>query len=362
MTRRFARLTQVGPFPPPIYGMAVVNEAMAKALRVTADAHLIIDIRAHSLERSLIARLRRLPRVLAGWFQFLRLGCHDGRLYISLSGGFGQIYELGFIFLARLKRQSIVLHHHSFAYLTRRRPLTAALVALAGPSATHVTLSENMLARLKQIYPRVTSGLVVSNSSFLNPDSHAGRCELPSRPLTIGFLGNVSKEKGIWEFLAVLKECQGRSVPVRGIIAGPFQDEVTACTVRAALDLLRNVEYWGPVDGQMKHEFLRSIDILLFASRYVNEAEPLVVLESMMNAIPVIAFARGALPELLDHGAGVLVSPEDDFVAIALSYIDAWNTDPAIWLNASRAAFTRFKQHRQESLVQLQKLIDMLLA
>jgi glycosyltransferase involved in cell wall biosynthesis len=62
------------------------------------------------------------------------------------------------------------------------------------------------------------------------------------------------------------------------------------------------VEYLGEIGGQDKDEFLGNAFALLFP---IDWPEPfgLVMIESLACGTPVIAFNRGAVPEVLSEGS-----------------------------------------------------------
>jgi len=49
------------------------------------------------------------------------------------------------------------------------------------------------------------------------------------------------------------------------------------------------------------------VDVLLFPTDYANEAEPLVIHEAIRSGAHVIACERGAIPDILSNGAGLVV-------------------------------------------------------
>ena len=64
MRSRVSQVTMVGTFPPPLHGMAAVNAAVRERL-LAADARVrVIDTAPASLDRGMLARLGRLPRVV----------------------------------------------------------------------------------------------------------------------------------------------------------------------------------------------------------------------------------------------------------------------------------------------------------
>ena len=75
------------------------------------------------------------------------------------------------------------------------------------------------------------------------------------------------------------------------------------------------VEFIGEIGDSEKGAFLGDAAALLFP---VDWPEPfgLALIEAMANGTPVIAFGRGAVPEIVDHGVtGLIVDSIDDAVA-----------------------------------------------
>jgi glycosyltransferase involved in cell wall biosynthesis len=105
---------------------------------------------------------------------------------------------------------------------------------------------------------------------------------------------------------------------------------------------LQNVEYIGPKYGTDKDDFYEEIDILVFPTRYINEAEPLVILEAMCRGIPIIAYGRGCIPEILYADCGKVVDTRQEFVPAAMEQIIKWLWNPKVFEAASRAASGRF--------------------
>jgi CelD/BcsL family acetyltransferase involved in cellulose biosynthesis len=67
----------------------------------------------------------------------------------------------------------------------------------------------------------------------------------------------------------------------------------------------------GPVGGAVKRGLLAGARCVLIPSR-VDETSSLVAMEALASGTPVIAFRRGALPEIVEHGrTGFIVDPEE---------------------------------------------------
>ena len=349
-------VVMVGAFPPPVHGMAAVNAAVRDALQQAGGTPMVIDMAAPSLDRSLAARLGRLPRVLRGLGRLARQrALRDGTLYMSVSGGVGQVYELAFLLLARLRGMRVFLHHHSFAYLDRPSLLTRALVRAAGDDTVHIALSAGMAERLRLAY-RAGRVMSVSNAVFFVAPGKAS--EVRRRLATIGFLSNISTEKGTFEFLDLMAAAGNAGLPLHARLAGPFQDADTEQAVRERLCSLPQVEYVGPQYGTAKDAFYAGIDALVFPTRYVNEAEPVTIHEAMSCGIPVIAYGRGCIPEIVGADCGLVIDPAAPFVPAALAKLESWLADPAAFQAASQAASARFARTYDENESRWRALLE----
>ncbi len=350
----------VGTFPPPTHGMAAVNAAVCDRLRSkTKDGEIfVVNTSANGLDRSIFARLSRLPSIVKGLAQLMTVRHHrGGALYIGVSGGSGQIYDVLFLLLARFLGMRVFVHHHSFAYLRSRKKLMMLLVRVAGQKAVHVTQCVKMQEELERLYA-VRCAEAISNVVFLaNPASVYGgqpRASLRS----VGFLSNVAVEKGILIFLDLMEEMHKVRLPLRGEIAGPFQDSATEHLVRQRMSKLPNVEYVGPKYKQEKELFLNCIDVLIFPTIYVNETEGLVNLEAMRFAVPVIAYGRGCVPSIVNNNCGCVIPPGEPFLPYAIAQLQHWLNSPDVFRGASDAAARNYRGLQAEHMVRWERLED----
>lgn len=341
------KIVMAGPFPPPVHGLAMVNAAVRAALQKVGVEPLVIDLSSPDLNRALAARLGRLPKVARGLAGLIRAcGLRGATLYMSVSGGLGQTYEVLLALLAQVRGMRVFLHHHSFAYLDAPSFLTRWLARVAGSDAVHITQSPKMAERLNRVYGAARV-MPVSNAVFFVPPNAAA----PIRPRleTLGFLSNITPEKGVFAFLDLCAAARDKGLPLRARLAGPFQDGETERQVRAQLAALPGVDYVGPKYGAEKDDFYAGIDALIFPTRYVNEAEPVTLHEAMSRDIPVIAYGRGCIPEIVGADCGLVIDPDVPFVPAALAQIETWLTDPAAFEAACKAAGERFARTYAEN-------------
>jgi glycosyltransferase involved in cell wall biosynthesis len=128
----------------------------------------------------------------------------------------------------------------------------------------------------------------------------------------LAFIGRICPEKRLDRAIEIAHRS---GLPLR--IAAKV-DKVDRAYYKAKIKpLLKNprVEFIGEIGDNEKRTFYGDAVALLFP---IDSPEPfgLVVIEAMANGTPVIAFGRGAVPEIVDHGlTGFIVDSIDEAVA-----------------------------------------------
>lgn len=330
----------VGPLPPPVHGASMITRSMVDLLRTSCIAVVECNIspsakvrgwRWHiSRARAYIRTLRRIIAVPSG-----------SMVYIALSGGNGLIYDLLVVLSARLKAHRLTLHHHSFDYVDRDRLVFSLLLMVAPRRHLHLVLCQDMARKLMARYRRKLDYCHISNLCFFPPRPIAARerSELQS----IGFLSNISLDKGIDRFLDLAGRLAARD-DIRFHIAGPFANEDARLYVERRLADLPNVIYRGPLYGEQKQEFYDTIDLFVFLSRYSNEAEPLVIYEAMSAGLPVVVTARGCLCEMADPEAAVIIDRNGDDIDSVVRRITEWKDVPESYARACVASTRHLEQ------------------
>ena len=165
----------IGVQPPPVHGMAVVNAHVARQFAQASDNAstniVIIDLAPGTLSRSRVRRLGRIAKVMKGLMNAARTRSSWKTVYMSVSGGYGQIYEILFVLLGRCLGARLFLHHHSFAYLDSPFWITRMLTSLAGKNASHIVLCQKMGKMLSSVYPPAAQIHVLSNISLIDSGS-----------------------------------------------------------------------------------------------------------------------------------------------------------------------------------------------
>ena len=335
----------VGMFPPPLHGMSLINEYVKNCISASASP-LVIDFSPRNLDRSFKVRFGKIFRVIRCFFQLLSylIAGRVGSVYLGLSGGNGQSYDAVFAGISRVFGRNLYLHHHSYQYLNHFRWLTKLLFAIAGKEAVHIVACDKMACDLKQLYPVVNKIRIISGIAALEVWNSEVRHR--DRIQSIGFLSNISIEKGIMEFLDVADHADQAQLPLQFLIAGPFQDEDVKYLIEKRMSTLSNVTCIGAVYGSNKQAFFDSIDVFLFPTRYANESEGLVIHEAMSRGVPVIAYSRGCIEQIISDQVGLRFAPEEDFVVGTVEKLKKWVINPETFQIVSQTALLQFNETR----------------
>ncbi len=345
----------IGAFPPPIHGLAKINKAMTDEFIKSGLKPVIFNLNTKTLNRSIFNIFYRLIKVLIIIPRYLYQITMNRieYLYIGLSGGFGQIYDLIFILIGTLLKRKIYIHHHSFAYLNRTSILFQLIVFISQKSAEHIVLCNTMKERLLK-YNNTIHIRVLSNAVFLGPPELKNIKDKETL-LTVGFLGNISIEKGIKYFFNTLNKLN-HSRTINGIIGGPFQDKISEVYTRNELKKHPYISYVGSVYANEKEKFFKSIDLLLMPS-ILEEAEPLVIHESMSYGVPVIAYDKGCISEIISDKSGLVINSNLNFVKGANEQIINWIKHPNSFQKTRNFALKSFINNKINSKYTLEKLL-----
>ena len=357
---KYSSVCLVGMFPPPLHGMSLINEYVRRRLAETETPH-VIDFSPRKLNRSFLIRFGKLFRVIECAARFLLL-MRTGRVrcvYFGLSGGSGQIYDALFVGLARLYRKKLYLHHHSYQYLNQTRWVAKLLMAIAGRNAIHIVACEKMSADLKRMYPIAMQTKIISGIAAL--ECWGNEVRQHEKVQRIGFLSNISMEKGIVEFLALAEWSYKAKLPLRFILAGPYQDNQIRQLVEGRMASLSNVTYLGPVYANAKLSFFDSIDVFIFPTKYVNESEGLVIHEAMSRGVPVVTYSRGCIEQIVSDRVGLRLMPSEDFVRVTAEKIQEWLAKPSEYLLITQNALQQFQQARAFHIKNMEMLCAELL-
>lgn len=160
------------------------------------------------------------------------------------------------------------------------------------------------------------------------PEAHAPRIRKPDQKLTVGYLGTISKVKGV-EWLITQFRKLGISASLK--IAGKGEDK--------AVSELKTLSQNHPIDfvGYVTpHDFLSQIDLLVVPSLW-EEPLGMVAIEALAAGVPVITSGKGGLSESVKHEQNGLICPPEDPDSLGQAIFRLYD-DAALYNHLSAAA------------------------
>jgi glycosyltransferase involved in cell wall biosynthesis len=149
----------------------------------------------------------------------------------------------------------------------------------------------------------VQNGLATSVST-LDRQHARQQLGLSAYDQVIGWVGRLSPEKGADLFLRGLEHSDPS---VRAVVIGEGPELPGLERLVRELDLSERVAFTGFRPDAAR--FLQAFDVLALTSRI--EGTPMIILEAVAAKVPIVAFAVGGLPQLLDNDSAWLIPPED---------------------------------------------------
>lgn len=351
MSRRIAKdapsVAVIGPAPPPVTGQSSYYLYLRELLgggpvyiplktRNPRDGFRGFAAKIWNATYSLylLARVRRLKSAL-----------------VVLDSGLGLLIDIAIVIVCRIKGAKVLLSHHSFRYIDRSSELMKILQVAAARDSVNLFLCASMGKKFAEQYGSRLDQIVINNSRRV--DGEIGTSSpLPGRPFTIGYLSNISFEKGIREFFETFEALRGAGLALQALVAGPAVSEDVERYVQGKVDELPDVRWIGPVYGESKEKFLQSIDVLVFPTQYANEAQPNVLFEALKCGVLCVTVGRGCIYDDMEGSGSVVVAPGEPFVPRATEAIRALSEKHtgAEWANLTLLAKHRFSVLRSEAL------------
>jgi glycosyltransferase involved in cell wall biosynthesis len=147
---------------------------------------------------------------------------------------------------------------------------------------------------------RYQNKIIIGHRHYINFENFSITKPYSQRDTIIGYIGRLSEEKGILNFVSalpgILKENNTLKIYIVG--DGPLNDQVRAKLVQS--NILKNVILTGWIPHNELPHYLNEFRLLILPSN--TEGLSNIVLESMACGTPVLSTPVGALPDFIKDG------------------------------------------------------------
>ncbi len=217
------------------------------------------------------------------------------------------------------RRYRIVSHVHGCRRWQRGRSVLRAVDRfLAGRYDMNIACGAGVFDHLMSggKGPDRSKVRIVSNALELEcaaaPDDGSSRAEVaPRGEFVFGFVGRFSKPKGLVPFLEKLIESGDALDGARLVLVGDGDDAGALRRMASASGLSGAIAFEGYREDALA--LMRGFDALVLPS--ISEGLPMVILEAMSVAKPVLAFDVGSVAEALRDGVNGRLVPAGDYGA-----------------------------------------------
>ncbi|TRX51648.1 glycosyltransferase family 4 protein [Fulvivirga sp. M361] len=267
----------------------------------------------------------------------------------SSSGLFSIFRDFFFAKLSLIFCKKLVLHIHTAGISERahRSSLIKLLYKCIFKYSNIITLSNSLKKDL--LHFKIKKSYVLNNG--IQDELSRGLKKTESNTPNILFLSNFLKSKGVLDLLEALSRLKNLSLDFTAIFVGNPAD-ITHEQLQEKTRLLNLEKYvliLQPAFGSEKKKILANADVFCLPTYYSNEAFPLVILEALMNGLPVISTTQGAIPEIVDHGEnGYIIKPHD--ITSLTNYLTSLIQDQNLRKSMSTNAREKFSNNYSDDV------------
>lgn len=305
--------------PPPIHGAAMVGNFIkeSKYLNDSFESdyiNLTTSYHLHQIGKAGIGKLTALLKIQVRLYQALLTKKYD-LVYVSLnSHGPGFYKDFLIVLLLKSMRKRIVYHFHNKGVSTNQnKPLNHLLYRVTFRKTKSILLSRLLYTDVAKYVDKSHVFYCANGVPDIKLTQNAGaNRKKPDQVCRILFLSNMYRAKGVFDLLHACKLLRQKNISFECHFVGDWS-ELSEETVRAEVfqsNLSDIIFLHGKKMGSEKTVYLEQADIFVAPSH--NECFPLVLLEAMQFALPVVATTVGGIPDIvLDEKTGFLISPGD---------------------------------------------------
>lgn len=330
--------------PPPIHGVTVVNDRIARSAAIAErfDLHVIPLQFADSIGDVGAPRIGKVLRALLTALRLLWRLANElpDAAYLTLSPPGGAFYR-DCLYVAILKLFSVTRIYHLHAQGFAEAPDTGwrgGLYRWAFKGAWVIHLAPAVRADTRALVSE-TQVRYVANGV---PDEAGERAPAPDGVPRILFLSNMMPAKGTHVLLRALGELAQRGVAFQATFAGAALHDVGFAGEIRAVGLTEHVRFLGPVHGADKIALYQRHDIFAFPT--LRDAFPLVILEAMQHGLAVVSSREGAIGDIVIEGETGFLVDKGDVVALA-DRLQALCNDDALRARMGQQGRARYLAH-----------------
>jgi glycosyltransferase involved in cell wall biosynthesis len=305
------RILVIGPLPPPFGGDTVSTLNLSRS-RHWKDRGMLVDVVNTSAGggvrlagEALGPRdLARGARILVSVLAALR---RSDALLLWANSRFLCTLGIMIIRLARLHRTPIIVKPFGTSLIERFEgfPGPRRLRVKRGLAGADLILPETGVLRRWLVDDLgLEPSHIIQAPNFIPDELLAAEIGERAPGGRCIFVGQIKREKGVFDIIAALSEMDGIGCDFFGPIVDRDRDDFLS-----AVEGTANLSCKGVVEPEKIREVVTEYDILLLPTYHSGEGYPAVLLEAFAAGVPVVATDWRSIPEIVEDGVNGLLVP-----------------------------------------------------
>ncbi|MBK7816792.1 MAG: glycosyltransferase [Sphingobacteriaceae bacterium] len=284
------------------FEISVLPLRFAKSMEDIGEFSIAKAFKMFTYAFKLISEIRRFKPQLV-YFSFSSMGISFYR-------------DVFYAFILKRMKVKVIYHLHvkGIDEESKKSRLKRSLYKYAFKNSSIISLSDS----LGQDVGSVFDGKCFTVNNGIMPVQKKYELDKRNEKVEFLYLSNLMRAKGIFVFLdalAILKEKRKDFIArVIGKPADVSKEEVVQYISTKQLKdhvIVENAKY-----GDAKYEALSKAGVFIHPT--LNDAFPLVIIETMQFELPVISTIEGAIPEMVEEGVNGCLVPKNDASALAV--------------------------------------------
>ncbi|WP_333786978.1 glycosyltransferase family 4 protein [Methanomethylovorans sp.] len=241
------------------------------------------------------------------------------------------------------------LMYQKNSFLKRTFPVIVKLMEdITQISSSKIILSSPSLSSYLSL-SKYSSKIVYAPGEYVQLDKFMLKKAFDHRDNMVGYVGRLSEEKGILNFIESIPIILGKRSDLKFLIIGdgPLKESINIFLREHNLQAQVDILGWIPHDKLPF--YLNQLKILVLPS--YTEGLPNIVLESMACGTPVLATPVGSIPDLIENDRTGFILKDNSPYSIADKIIESLNNDHLAAISGEAINHV-VKEYSFESVVQ----------
>ncbi|MBK7099569.1 MAG: glycosyltransferase family 4 protein [Sphingobacteriales bacterium] len=286
----FKQVLFVGPLPPPLGGVAVMNKSFQDIVCHKWEV-ICFDTSRGTINEDLYKKkgVKNLLHFINNVFQFLRFQrkYKYNTVNIFVTSNMAFIRDALIIILLRLLKKNIVVHFHSKKqgeyFLHKDKIWIIGFVFRFVKKI--VVLSDDHINYFKAFFEQ-NKMIIIEN--FVDYKHYANIIE--KKELSFLYVSRLSEKKGFYDLIEAIHILKNKGYSINVNVLGTSENEKAEYYIKEKLleyNLVENIVLHGNVFGKDKYDFFKKSKMFLFPSHFENS--PLVLKEAIASNMAIIA-------------------------------------------------------------------------